>query len=156
MTRSLKIFLGIFLAFLFLCLFVFYRYNLTFGESVFQKSVMAGCMNRALNHNSFSESRSYCECTWDHLFLKYSDDEIRYNNLEVRTKEAEVIKSCVGDLEDIRWKIKLRTTTYKHKALINLESTLLARLQRLIVLRKINFAISHCFCTGRYWTFGST
>jgi len=63
---------------------------------------MAGFMNRALNENNHSDSKVYCECTLEYLFTKYSDEEIRYNNIEVRTQEAEHIKNCVGDLKGIR------------------------------------------------------
>ena len=42
------------------------------------------------------------------------------------------------------------TTTYKNNAQICLKSKVCARLQRLIVLRTIKLASSHCFYTRRY------
>ena len=45
--------------------------------------------------------------------------------------------------------IKLGTTTYKNNARTRLTSKVRARLQRLIVLRTIKLASSHCFYTGR-------
>jgi hypothetical protein len=102
MNRNLKILLGVFLTLSLIIAFIIYRYNLTFGNTVFQKSAMAGCMKKALVKNNHDESKEYCECTLNYLFSKYSDDDIRYNTSEVKRKEAVYIKNCVGDLEGIR------------------------------------------------------
>ncbi|WP_157717363.1 hypothetical protein [Christiangramia echinicola] len=59
-------------------------------------------MKRALHKNDYYESKDYCECTFTYLFKEYSDNEIRYNTSNVKQKEANYIKSCVGELEGIR------------------------------------------------------
>jgi hypothetical protein len=60
-----------------LSLVLFYRYNLKFGRTIQQKSMMVGCMNKMLSETDFTKSKNICECRIGFLITKYSEDILK-------------------------------------------------------------------------------
>lgn len=94
MNRIQKVILGLLVGFLSLFVIVVYRYNLTFGETVFQKSMMAGCMSKILKTEDFSDSEDKCECLIGSLVEKYSEEEIRNNIDQIKLKDKILFDKC--------------------------------------------------------------
>jgi hypothetical protein len=100
MNRNLKIVIGLFLVFIIMIATLMFRYNINYGNSLFQKSMMVGCMFHALDNLNHEKSKTFCECTISKLLEKYSDTEIKSRNLEVVKEEKKIIKDCANELLD--------------------------------------------------------
>lgn len=58
-------------------IYFYNRYNLSYGETIFQKSIMAGCMQKMLVQNNHEKSKEVCECVVEYLNAKYSEEKLK-------------------------------------------------------------------------------
>jgi len=76
-----KILIILFSILVFLFIGVYFLFNLSYGKSFYQKGLMAGCINNLLLEHGFYKSKNTCECMFDFITTKYSDEKIN-NDLE--------------------------------------------------------------------------
>ncbi|TDN80387.1 hypothetical protein DET49_13228 [Salegentibacter sp. 24] len=94
MNRIQKTIIGLFITFFTLIAIVIFRYNLIFGETVFQKSMMAGCMHKELKTKNFGKSKKLCECYIGILVENYSESQIRNNIDQIKLENKNPFKNC--------------------------------------------------------------
>ncbi len=100
MNKPQKIILGLLIGILALITIITYRYNLTFGETVYDKSLMAGCMNKVLQSENYTESKNKCECFIGTLVEKYSEEEISNNIGKVLSENKSLFDKCLAKNEN--------------------------------------------------------
>ena len=78
MNRTKKIIISLLILLISAIVILLYRYNLSFGDSFNQKTVMAICMNKVLKTNDHKESKRMCECMVGGYVEKFSEKELLY------------------------------------------------------------------------------
>lgn len=111
MNKPQKIVVGLLIGILALITIVTYRYNLTFGETVYDKSLMAGCMYKVLRSENYTESKNKCECFIGNLIEKYSEEEIRNDIDKIIVENKSSFDECLGKDENINPQIASIDTT---------------------------------------------
>lgn len=94
MNKAIKIILILFFIIGSAIGFLIYRYNLSYGETVFQKAMMLGCMQKTLKDKNHTKSKNTCECVIGSLFEKYSENEIRQKLDSIKKNRSELFSDC--------------------------------------------------------------
>lgn len=100
MNRIQKVLLGLLIAYLSLILITVYRYNLNYGDTIFQKSMMFGCMKTVLKIKNLEESKEKCECAIGNLTAKYSEEELRGDFEDIKAKDKNLFDNCKYSTQD--------------------------------------------------------
>ncbi|MCH4824652.1 hypothetical protein ML462_15890 [Gramella lutea] len=115
MNRIQIIIIGLILTLFALMAIVIFRYNLVFGETVFQKSMMAGCMHKELKSKNLSESKDLCECYIGNLVENYSENQIRNNIDQIKLEDKNLFNNCRPEKDDLAENLSIDTTKFYQK-----------------------------------------
>lgn len=95
MKKKLYILIFLIITIISLIVLLYYRYNLSFGNTAFQKSLMIGCMHKSLPKLNQSNSKKVCECLISNLIEKYSDKELESKSIdEIAENNKDLFVNC--------------------------------------------------------------
>ncbi|TXK80358.1 hypothetical protein [Mesonia sp. K4-1] len=117
MRKVKKILVILFLVIISLFTIMYLRYNVSYGNSIFEKSMMIGCMHRALSDFNYSSSKKTCECVISKLRNNYTEEEIKKNSDQIIKNSKSIFIDCTKKFSKNNSTIKQNRKLYEYFSL---------------------------------------